>query len=135
KSISNGFPMAAIVGRAGVMEAAQRSFISSTYWTEAIGPAAALSTLDKMLTSDLAEHVAAAGRSFQHGLRQLAEIHAVPLKVSGRPALTRLEFDCGEDSLAVRTLFSQHMLDEGYLAGGAFYPTLAHHPTVVARYL
>lgn len=135
KSISNGFPMAAVVGRGSVMDAAHRSFISSTYWTEAIGPAAALRTLDKMLTSNLAEHVDAAGRAFQQGLRRLAEVHDVPLQVSGRPALTHIGFDCGDDSLAVRTLFCQHMLDRGYLTSGAFYPTLAHDHVVVAGYL
>ena len=135
KSISNGFPMAAIVGRRGVMEAAQGSFISSTYWTEAIGPATALRTLDKMLASNLAEHVDAIGREFQTGLRRLAELHGVPLHVSGRPALTHIEFECGDASLAVRTLFSQHMLDQGYLAGGAFYPTLAHDSAIVEGYL
>lgn len=135
KSISNGFPMAAIVGRGEVMEAAQGSFISSTYWTESVGPAAALRTLDKMLDSNLAEHVDDVGRRFQTGLRELADEHGVPVHVSGRPALTHIEFESGEASLAVRTLFSQHMLDEGYLAGGAFYPTLAHDSDVVDGYL
>ncbi len=135
KSISNGFPMAAIVGRGDVMDAAQVSFISSTYWTEAIGPAAALRTLDKMLASNLAEHVDAIGREFQTGLRRLADDHDVPLHVSGRPALIHIGFEYGDASLAVRSLFSQHMLDDGYLAGGAFYPTLAHDSSVVDGYL
>lgn len=135
KSLSNGFPMAAIVGRGDVMEAAQVSFISSTYWTETVGPAAALRTLDKMAASNLAEHVDTVGRRLQDGLRRLAETHGVPVHVSGRPALTHIEFDCGDASLSVRSLFTQHMLDQGYLAGGAFYPTLAHDSVVVDGYL
>jgi glutamate-1-semialdehyde aminotransferase len=42
KAMSNGHPMAAIIGKADVMQAAQNTFISSTYWTERIGPVAAL---------------------------------------------------------------------------------------------
>lgn len=135
KSISNGFPMAAVVGRGDVMDAAQVSFISSTYWTEAIGPAAALRTLDKMLASNLAEHLDTVGREFQTGLRRLADDHDVRLHVSGRPALTHIGFEYGDASLAVRSLFTQHMLDDGHLAGGAFYPTLAHDSGVVEGYL
>ena len=44
KSIGNGFAIGAIVGRAEVMEAAQGTFLSSTYWTERVGPSATLAT-------------------------------------------------------------------------------------------
>jgi glutamate-1-semialdehyde 2,1-aminomutase len=47
KAIANGFPMAAIIGRASVMDAAQETFVSSTAWTERVGPVAALATLRK----------------------------------------------------------------------------------------
>ena len=36
--ISNGHPMGAIVGRGHIMDAAQDTFISSTYWTDRVGP-------------------------------------------------------------------------------------------------
>ena len=49
KGISNGFPMAAIIGRKKVMQSAQTTFISSTYWTERIGPTAAVATKKKMI--------------------------------------------------------------------------------------
>ena len=48
KAISNGFPMGAIVGKGKIMDVAQSSFISSSYWTEKIGPAAALATINKL---------------------------------------------------------------------------------------
>ena len=47
KAISNGYPMAAIIGTIDVMQAAQETFISSTYWTDRIGPVAALATIRK----------------------------------------------------------------------------------------
>ena len=47
KGISNGYPLAAIIGIAEVMKAFQSTFISSTYWTERIGPTAGLATLRK----------------------------------------------------------------------------------------
>ncbi|MCM8820505.1 MAG: aminotransferase class III-fold pyridoxal phosphate-dependent enzyme, partial [Candidatus Omnitrophica bacterium] len=57
KAISNGYPMAAIVGRSEVMERAEESFISSTYWTERIGPAAAIATIKKMKEKDVPTHL------------------------------------------------------------------------------
>ena len=48
KALGNGYAIAATIGRRSVMEAAQNTFISSTFWTERIGPSAALKTLDVM---------------------------------------------------------------------------------------
>ena len=44
KALGNGYSITAIIGRREVMEAAQSTFISSTFWTERIGPTAALKT-------------------------------------------------------------------------------------------
>ena len=48
KALGNGYGITAIVGKEDVMQAAQNSFISSTFWTERIGPSAALKTLEVM---------------------------------------------------------------------------------------
>jgi glutamate-1-semialdehyde 2,1-aminomutase len=135
KSISNGFPMAAIIGRRDVMQAAQNSFISSTYWTESVGPSTSLVTIRKMRQTDVAAHNKMAGSLAQEGLRWLGDKHGVAVRADGWPALTHVGFDYGEDSQAVKTLYTQYMLDRGYLAGPAFYPTLAHTPTVIEGFL
>jgi len=134
KAISNGHPMAAIVGRSGVMEAAQESFISSTYWTEGVGPAAALATIRKMERVDVPGHVRAMGTRLRDGLRKIAARHAVPLKLAGHPAITTIDFD-HPDALALQTLLTVRMLDHGILAGSGFYATLAHTEEHVDMYL
>ena len=48
KTMGNGYVIAAVVGRGDIMEAAQGSWISSTFWTDRIGPTAALAALDVM---------------------------------------------------------------------------------------
>ena len=48
KSIGNGIPITAVIGKKEIMIKARKSFISSTFWTDATGPAAALSTLKEM---------------------------------------------------------------------------------------
>ncbi len=135
KALSNGYPMAAIIGRDAVMDAAQTTFVSSTYWTESIGPAAALATLARMEQVDVSGHVRKIGLLVRDGWTEAAARHGLAIKVSGLPALCILGFDAGPDSKAVMTLFTQEMLARGYLAAGAFYPTFAHQAGVVADYL
>ncbi|MBK8857786.1 MAG: aminotransferase class III-fold pyridoxal phosphate-dependent enzyme [Opitutaceae bacterium] len=135
KAMSNGFPMAAIIGRTAVMEAAQQSFISSTYWTEAIGPAAALATITRLAETDAAAHIRRIGTQTAAGWRTLGERHGLKLRSAGIPALCSFAFDHGADSLPLMTLFTQEMLARGFLANGLFYPTLAHTPAIVEQYL
>jgi glutamate-1-semialdehyde 2,1-aminomutase len=136
KSIANGFPMAAIVGGEAVMQAAQDSFISSTFWTEAIGPTAAIATLKKMQDVDLVKHVQAAGKQAQAGWKSLADKHHLNITVSGLPALCTFSFNCDSTQAAMlKTLLTQEMLDRGYLATTTFYPTLAHDERIVSGYL
>ncbi len=134
KALGNGHPMAAVIGRARVMEAAQESFLSSTYWTEGVGPAAALATIGKMRRVDVPAHVARLGARFRDGLNEIARRHAVPLKLAGHPAITSIRFD-HPDTLALETLVTVRMLDRGILAGLGFYATLAHADEHVDAYL
>jgi glutamate-1-semialdehyde 2,1-aminomutase len=135
KALSNGFPMAAIIGRGEIMEAAQLTFISSTYWTEGIGPAAALATIRKLREADVVSHIAKIGELTRAGWRRLGDKHGLALKIGGQPALCTLAFNHAELGRALMTLFTQEMLGHGFLADGVFYPTLAHTAETVARYL
>jgi glutamate-1-semialdehyde 2,1-aminomutase len=134
KAMGNGHPMAAILGRAKVMQAAQESFISSTYWTESVGPVAALATVRKMQRVNVPEHVAMIGTRLREGVQQIAARESVPLKLSGYPAMTYFTFD-HPDGLALQTLLTVRMLRHGILAGGGFYPSFAHTAQHVDQYL
>lgn len=138
KALGNGHPMAAVVGAREVMDAAQETFISSTYWTEAVGPAAALATLKKMseidLPGGLPAYLAGIGGRLRDGLTEIARKCDLPLVLKGHAALTTIGFEHPEN-LALQTLMTQRMLDAGILAGGAFYASLAHEAAHVDRYL
>lgn len=125
KAIGNGHPLGAIVGRSRVMEAAQSTFISSTYWTEAVGPTAALATIRKMQRVDVPGHVERIGEMYREGLLELGSRHNLPVRVTGRGALLHIALEHSE-SAALITLFTTRMLDYGFLAGSQFYPSLAH---------
>jgi len=135
KGMSNGYPMAAILGRRAVMEAVQRTFISSTYWTERIGPTAALAAIAKLRDRGVPAHLADMGERMRTGWRALARQHRLQCTVRGIPPLPSFSFQHGADSAVLATLYTQCMLDQGYLAGGAFYPSLAHQAGHIDRAL
>ena len=134
KAMSNGFAMGAIIGREPIMQACQESFISSTYWTEGIGPAAAVASIRKMMRVDVPAHLLQLGTIVQDGWRRLGSKHNLPLVVGGRPASCNMNFD-HPDSAALLTLMTTRMLDLGFLAAGSCSLTLAHEPHHVERYL
>jgi glutamate-1-semialdehyde 2,1-aminomutase len=134
KALGNGHPMAAIIGRSNSMEAAQQSFISSTYWTEAVGPAAALAVIDKLRRVDVPTHVARIGEQFRAGVLELGMRYKLSVKLSGHPALTSVAFDHA-DSLALVTLMTVRMLKRGFLCGSGFYPSYAHKSEDVDAFL
>ena len=134
KAISNGYPMAAIIGRAEVMQAAQTTFISSTYWTERIGPAAALATLRKHRRCEVPKHLARIGTRIQAGWKAEADRAGINVEVGGLKPLGHFAL-IGEHKQAARTLFTHLMLERGFLASSGFYATYAHQDQHVENYL
>ena len=134
KGISNGYPMAAIIGKSEVMEVAQETFISSTYWTERIGPVAALATIRKLKERDVPSHLINIGKKIQNGWRESAEKNRLKISVSGIYPLGHFSFNY-EDPLILKTLFTQLMLERGFLATDSFYASYAHREKNVEKYL
>jgi glutamate-1-semialdehyde 2,1-aminomutase len=133
KALGNGYPMAAVIGIGSVMNAAERSFISSTFWTELIGPVAAIATLNKHRALDVGARLNEIGTRVQQGWRAAAESAGLDIHISGIPPLSHLGFD--HDPQPTATLYTQWMLDRGYLAGKAFYASYAHTDELIESYL
>ncbi|MEO8680723.1 MAG: aminotransferase class III-fold pyridoxal phosphate-dependent enzyme [Vicinamibacterales bacterium] len=133
KAMGNGYAINAVVGRREVMEAAQTTFISSTFWTERMGPAAALKTLDVMASVKSWETITATGRDITARWNAMADRHGLSITTSGLPALTSFVFNSPRH-LSYKTLLTQEMLSKGYLAGTSVYACTEHTPTVVDAY-
>ena len=134
KTLSNGIPMAAVIGRRGFMDAAQKTFISSAYWSERLGPAAALATLKKHRALDAGKTLAGTGGKVQAGWKKAAAEHCLPIEVLGIAAAGNFVIK-HKDALALQTLFNQEMLRRGFLANERFYATLGHTGADVDEYL
>ena len=133
KGVSNGFPMGAIIGKAKFMDAAQDSFISSTYWTERIGPVAALATIRKMMACQVQAHLMNCGQQVQEGWNRLAKKHGLDIHVGSIYPLSHYEFKA--NPLVCKTIFTQEMLSKGFLATTSFYPSYAHQKEHIDAYL
>lgn len=134
KAMSNGFPMAAIVGKKHIMDAAQDSFISSTSWTERVGPAAAIATIKKLKTKNVPSHLISIGNLITKGWSELAKKHSLPIETMGIPPLASFSFDNPQKKL-LHTLFTQEMLKRGFLASKSVYVSYAHTKEHVEKYM
>jgi glutamate-1-semialdehyde 2,1-aminomutase len=134
KAIGNGFPIAAVIGRKDVMDAAQDSFISSTFWTERTGFTAALKTIEKMEKHDVQSHLIHNGERLNAGWKGLARKHGLQIHIDGIPPLTHLSFSV-ENPLAAQTLYTQEMLSKGYLVGASVYTTFAYRDEIIDQFI
>lgn len=134
KGMGNGHAISSVIGRRSVMDAAQGSFISSTNWTERVGPTAALATIRKHRRLNVASHLIATGETIRAGWKAAAAEAGIGVSITGIPPLSYLGFQHPEP-LALTTYFTQEMLRRGVLAGGAFYASLAHSEAEVNEYL
>lgn len=133
KGMANGYPVAAIIGKKRFMDAAQDSFISSTFWTERIGFAAAIATIKKYKANNVQDHLNKMGKRVQEGWTELAKKYGLNIHISGIYPLGHISFV--EAPLELKTLFVQEMMKRGFLVSDAFYASFAHKYGDVDDYL
>ena len=133
KALGNGYAITAAIGRREIMEAAQTSFISSTFWTERIGPTAALKTLEVMHRTRSWEQITATGTQITRRWQALAHKHSLDITTNGLPALAGFGFKSPQ-ALSYKTLITQEMLAKGFLAGTSVFVCTDHTPEVLDRY-
>ena len=127
KAISNGIPFAAIVGRQSIMEESEASFISSSYWTDGLGTAAALATLNKMERLNVFQDVWQKGLAFTQKLKEICERYpACNLRVGSMASSPTLTFQLGNLTSVAKKYYIRSMADKGFLVSSVFYLMLAH---------
>jgi len=134
KALGNGYAITAIIGKSSVMEAVQSTFMSSTFWTERIGPTAALKTLEIMEQERSWEYVTQLGEYIQSSWSDLARRYSLPIKINGIPALSNFYLE-SDNWLKYKTFISQEMLKKGILASDKIYVCSKHNKRNIDRYL
>ena len=133
KALGNGYAITAVIGRSEIMQAAQSTFISSTFWTERIGPTAALKTIDVMKEINSWERITSIGKVIQKGWGELSTKHNIPLELNGIPALASFNFK-DENHSIFKTFLTQEMLKKGYLASTNVYACIDHTQELIEEY-
>ncbi len=134
KGMTNGYPLAAVIGRKDVMEAAQGTFISSTFYTERIAFAAALKNMELYEKYRVWEKQISYGKQIKAGWREKADKYGIAVSIGGIDPMSHFAFEYKEP-LVYKTFFTQEMLKRGYLASTAFYTSYAHSGEIIAEYL
>ena len=133
KALGNGYAITAVIGKENIMDATQKTFISSTFWTERIGPSAALKTLEVMEKTKSWEIITKTGIEIRQKWDQIAIANNLEIKHKGIPALTGFDFK-STSNLKYKTFISQEMLKKGILAANSIYVCLKHNEEVLNIY-
>ncbi len=134
KGLTNGYPLAAIIGKKCIMESAQDTFISSTFYTERVALAAAYKTIEVYTRERVWEKQISYGKKVKDGWKKCADRNNLAISVGGIDPLAHFSF-MDVDNLVYKTFFIQEMLKKGYLVSNAFYASYSHSEEIIDRYL
>ena len=134
KAIGNGYAISAVVGKKEIMDVAQDTFISSTFWTEKVGFVAALSTIKKLTNNKVWEHLISTGEQVGNKWKEIALKHKLDIAVTDFKPLITFKFQYGKLNSALYTLFIQEMLKRGYIASNSIYLSYAHKNEDILEY-
>ncbi len=135
KSISNGYPMGAVVGSRSVMEPASNMFISSTYWSDTIGLRAALTTLRELRRRDVPTQLQQLGNELQARLNAVAAETGLKVTCGGINVHPHLHFETDDAALRTKlsTLYIQEMAKRGCHGYASFYLNAAQGPAEIEQ--
>ena len=133
KAIGNGYPITAIIGKKIFMKFAEKTFISSTFLSEAIGPAAAIETIKYMQKNKTYEKISKLGKSIKKQWKVISKKNHLPIEVYGLEGIPKFKF-VHKDCNYLKTILSYEMLKKGFLASTAIYLSYAHTDKIIKKY-
>ena len=136
KSMANGMPISAVVGRADIMDQMEEVFYSGTFGGEALSLAAAIATIDKIERENVLPHLWSYGDRLADevtgliGDNGLGEI----LKLAGYGPWKQLAITPAPsaDIFTIRTFLMRQLLDHGILMGATHNICFAHDAMTMA---
>ena len=133
KALGNGYAITSVIGKEKIMQAAQKTFISSTFWTERIGPTAALKTIEVMNKLNSWEYVSEIGDKIREVWKDLALKNELSISIGGIKPIPQFLIN-SKDFLKYKTFITQEMLKEGFLSSNLIFVSMAHNQKVIDQY-
>jgi glutamate-1-semialdehyde 2,1-aminomutase len=135
KALGNGYAISAVVGKKNVMNAAETTFISSTFWTERVGFVAALETINQLEEKCVSDHINRIGQYISDAWKEIFKEFEIDAQVTEYLPLISFKMNYGEKNSQIITFITQEMLKNGYLACASIYLSYAHTQKIVDNYL
>ncbi len=133
KALGNGYAITAVIGKKEIMEACQKTFISSTFWTERIGSVAALETLKVMERTKSWITISESGKYIKSKWKKLSKKHNLPITIRGINALPNFSFN-SKNNIIFKTFLTQEMLKNNILASNSIYVSTCHTKNILRKY-
>ena len=133
KTIANGIPMGAIVGKKNIMENSLKTFISSVFWTEKLGPACALTFIKKHKKLNVSKKLILTGKKIKKIWTNAAHNNNLEITTSGIDPLATFKLNT-RNWPATLTFFIQEMLKNKILAQDKCYTNYKHDKKDLKKY-
>ena len=135
KSISNGYPMGAVVGKREIMEPASQMFVSSSYWSDCVGLAACRATFSELRRRDAPARFRELGALIQSQMSDAIAKVGIDATCDGVPHHLTTTFHVDDPTLQkkVVTLYIQEMSKRGHIGYASYNLNMAHNEEDVSR--
>ena len=134
KALGNGYPITCVIGKEEIMKLKSKSFISSTFWTDRIGPAAALETINIMEKQKTWNEISKIGNKVTNFWKTISKKYDLPVSIQGIPALANYSFKDKKNNSLYRSYLINQLLDKNFLSSNVFYSSMAHTDQILKKY-
>ena len=132
KALGNGYAINAIIGKKQIMDQANETFISSTFWSEASGYTAALKTLEVMEIKKSWKYITHLGKYIKKKWSEISKKHKVKILIRGIDPLPSFIFL--NNNLIYKTFITQEMLKKNILSANSIYVSISHNKKNLKKY-
>ena len=133
KALGNGYPITVVMGKKKIMDQAQLTFISSTFWTERTGYAAALKSLEIMEKKQSWKKISEIGKIVKKKWKSLGEKYQLPITVFGLDAIPIFIINSKRWN-KYKSFITSELLKNSILASNVIYLSTEHNQLLVDKY-
>ena len=135
KSIGNGYPITVLAGKSSILNESYKTFISSTYWSERIGPTAALASINEMERIKSWKLIAEKGRYIKSKILIISKKYKINLKINESISIINFKILGKYDHVVYKNFISQEMLKKNFICNDTIYISIAHTKKLINKYL
>ena len=132
KALGNGFAINAVIGKKNLMQKAENTFISSTFWGERTGYTAALASIKEFKRLKAFKKVKKNGQNVKKIWSKLSLKHNVPIKIMGTDAIPSFVFQ--KNHLINKSYLTKKMIENKILASNMIYINIFHNKKNLLKY-